>query len=90
MNPAMSWRKTSGIRALGGQLDEVGPLQGRLAEEDAVVGEDGDRVALEVGEAGDQRLAIAGLELVEAAAVDDPGDDLADFDAPAAVGGMAL
>jgi hypothetical protein len=35
-------------------------------------------VAVDAGEAGDERRAVEGLELVEAAAVDDPGDDLAD------------
>ena len=53
--------------ALAGELDEVRALERRLAEQDPVVGEDRDRVAGEVGEAGDQRLAVERLELVEAA-----------------------
>ena len=64
--------------ALAGELDEVGALERRLAEQDPVVGDDPDRVALDVGEAGDERLAVERLELVEAAAVDEAGDDLAD------------
>ena len=72
--------------ALRGELDEVGALERRRAEQDAVVGDDPDRVAVDVGEAGDERLAVARLEVVEAAAVDEPGDDLADLDGPARVG----
>src|SRR5581483_8853446 len=55
---------------------EVRPLAGRLGEEDAVRGEDRDGIALEPGEAADERLAVERLELVEAAAVDDPRDHL--------------
>ena len=36
-----------------------------------------DRIALDPGEAADERLAVELLELVEARAVDDPGDHLA-------------
>ena len=62
---------------MAGQLDEVGALQRALREQDAVVGQDGDRVAPDPGEAADQGLAVEGLELVEGRAVDDAGDDLA-------------
>ena len=48
-----------------------------LREQDAVVGDDPDRHAVEAREAGDEGGAVARLELVEARAVDDPGDDLA-------------
>ena len=72
----MFWRKTSGILALRRQLDEVGALLGRLGEEDALVREDRDRVALDPGEAADERLAVERLELGEAGAVDDPRDQL--------------
>ena len=58
--------------APAGELDEVGALQRRLREEDAVVGEDAHRVAVQVGEAADQRLAVERLELVHHRAVDDP------------------
>ena len=46
-------------------------------EQHAVVGDDADRVPVEAGEAGDERLAVLALELVELAAVDEPRDDLA-------------
>ena len=59
------------------QLDEMRALQRGVVEEHAVVGEDADLVAPDVGEAADQRRAVVGLVLVEAAAVDDAGDDLA-------------
>ena len=60
------------------QLDEVRRLQRRLREQHAVVGDDADEEAVEPGEAGDERRAVALLELVEARAVDEPRDDLAD------------
>ena len=46
-------------------------------EQDAVVGDDAHRHALDVREAADQRGAVARLELVELGAVDDARDDLA-------------
>ena len=68
------------------QLDEVRGLQRRLGEQHAVVGDDADQEAVEPGEAGDQRAAVALLELVEARAVDHPRDDLADLVRLARVG----
>ncbi len=67
------------------QLDEVGALQGLVAEEDAVVGQDAHGVAVDAGEAADQGGAVARLELVHAAAVDDARDDLADVEGLARV-----
>ena len=64
--------------ALVAQLDEMRALDRGFAEQHAVVGDDADRVAVDVREAGDQRLAVLGLELVELTAVDDAGDDLVD------------
>ena len=64
--------------ALAAELDEVRRLERRLGEQHAVVGDDADRVAVDAREAGDQRRAVARLELVEAAAVDEAGDHLAD------------
>ena len=72
--------------ALVAQLDEVGALERRLAEQDPVVGDDADLVPPDVGEAGHQRLAVELLELVEPAAVDDPADHLADVVRRAGVG----
>jgi hypothetical protein len=73
--------------ALAAQLDEVRALQGRLAEQDAVVGDDAHRHAFDVGKAGDQRGAKARLELVELGAIDDAGNDLAHVKGLAGVGG---
>ena len=64
----------------------MGALERALAEEDAVVRDDRDRVALDVGEAADERLAVERLELVEPAPVDEAGDDLADVDRASRVG----
>ena len=55
----------------------VPPFCADLAEQDAGVGEDADRIAVQVGKAGDQRRAEARLELVELRAVDDARDHLA-------------
>jgi hypothetical protein len=56
--------------ALAAQLDEMRALQRALAEQDAVVGDDADRHAPDMGEAADQRRAVERLELVELRAVD--------------------
>ena len=61
---------------LARELDEVRALLRRLGEEDPAVREDADRVALDPGEAADERVAVERLELVEAAAVHDPRDHL--------------
>jgi len=54
----------------------VRPFLGGLGEEDAAVGEDRDVVALDVGEAADEGVAVQLLELGEAGAVDESGDHL--------------
>src|SRR4029077_2653449 len=56
------------------------------AEEDPVVGQDADGIPLQPCEAAHQRLAVALLELVELAAVDEAGDHLADVVAEPRVG----
>ena len=76
-----------GHPAVVAELDEVGRLEGALAEEHSLVGEDADRVSVDVGEAADDRRRVLGLELVEAAAVDDASDHLARVVGGAAVGG---
>ena len=53
--------------ALVAQLDEVRALQRAFGEQDAVVGDDADRIAVDVGEAADQGLAVARLEFLELA-----------------------
>ena len=44
--------------ALAAQRDEVRAFERRLREEDAVVGEDPDRIAPDPGEAADERRAV--------------------------------
>src|SRR5690606_12636273 len=63
--------------ALAAQFEEGPALLGGLAEQDAVVGDDADRVAVDVGEAGDQCLAVIAFEFVKFGAVDDAGDHVA-------------
>ena len=63
--------------ALAAQLDEMRGFQRAFREQDAVVAQNADRDAVNVGEAGDQRGAVERLELVEFGAVDQPRDHLA-------------
>ena len=55
----------------------MGGLERALAEQHAIVGQDADRDAVQVREAGDERGAVTRLELVEPRPVHEPGDDLA-------------
>src|SRR5687767_14274535 len=59
------------------QLDKVGRLQRRLAEEDTVVGDDADEESVDAREARDQRRRVPLLELVEPRTVDNARDHLA-------------
>ena len=77
MKPVMFCKKTQRRAALRAQLDEVRAFERALAEQDAVVGEDADRVPVEVREAADQRRSVARLELGELGAVDDARDHVA-------------
>src|SRR3712207_6574350 len=52
-------------------------FQGALGEQDPVVREDADRVAHDACEPADQCLTVERLELVQSAAINDAGDDLA-------------
>ncbi len=61
-------------------------LQRTLAEQDAVIGDDADRVAPDMGKAADQGLAIQLLELVEFRTIDHTRDDVMDIERLAAVG----
>jgi hypothetical protein len=63
--------------ALAAELDEVRALERGLREQDAVVGDQADRIAVEPGEAADQGRAVERLELVELAGIDQTRDDLA-------------
>ncbi|MBA7652319.1 hypothetical protein ES703_60149 [subsurface metagenome] len=64
----------------------MGALQRTLTEKNAVIGDDADRVAPDMGEAADQRGAVEFLELVEFGAVDDPRDNVVHVERLAAVG----
>src|SRR5205807_7082373 len=70
---------------LARELDEVRALLRGLREEHAVRGKDSDRIALDPRPAADERLPVERLELVEAALVDDPRDQLAGVDLVAEV-----
>ena len=72
--------------ALRAQLDEMRPLERALAEEDPVVGQDADRMTVDVREAAHERRSVARLELGEGRAVDDARDDVADVVGLARVG----
>src|SRR6516225_4507326 len=50
-------------------------FQRALAEQDAVVGDDTDRVAPDMGKAADQRLAVELFELIEFRTVDQTRDE---------------
>ena len=86
MKPVMFCRKTSGMPRCAQSSMKCAAFERALGEQDAVIGEDADRVAPDPGKAADQRLAVEPLELVELAAVDEPGDDLAHLIGPAGVG----
>ena len=53
-------------------------FQRGFRKQNAVVGDDADRVSVNTGESADQCRAIKSLELVEVRCIDDPGDDFAD------------
>ncbi len=73
--------------ALCAQFDEMRAFQRGLRIQDAVVGDDADRVAVNMCKAAYQRRAIKRLELVEFAAIDDTRDDFAHVERLARVGG---
>src|ERR1700759_1735372 len=62
-------------------------LQRALAEQDAVIGDDADRITPDMRKAANQRLTIKLLELVEFRTIDQPGNDVPHVERPAAVGG---
>ncbi|KWV85105.1 Methylmalonyl-CoA carboxyltransferase 12S subunit [Pseudomonas fluorescens] len=63
--------------ALAGQFDKVRAFLRGFGEEDAVVGQDRYRVAMQVRKAAHQGRAEQGLELIEHRAVHQPCDDFA-------------
>jgi hypothetical protein len=66
MKPVMFCRNSNGMLALGAQFDEVRALERGFREQDAVVGDNADRIAVQMREAGHERGAVARLEFVEA------------------------
>lgn len=72
--------------ALGAELDKVGALDGRGGEEDAVVGDDANLLAVNLSETSHQCGTVVSLELGELGAVDDAGNDLTDGHGLAQVG----
>ena len=63
--------------ALRAQFDEMRALERALGEQDAVVGQNADRMAFDVGEAADERDAVARSEFGKIRTVDDARDDFA-------------
>ena len=61
--------------ALTAELNEMRTFEGGLGEQDAIVRDDSDLLAINACEARDERGAIVTLELGELGAVDDAGDD---------------
>ena len=57
------------------------------AEQDAVIGDDADRIAPDMGETANQGLAVQLLEFIELGAVDHPRDDVMHVERLAPVGG---
>ena len=72
--------------ALCAELDEMCGLQRGLRKEDAVVGDDADRIAPDVREAADDRRPVARLELVKIRTIDDARNDFAHVERLLAVG----
>jgi hypothetical protein len=73
----MFCKNSSGMPRCSHSSMKVRAFQRALAEQHAVVAQDADRVAVDAGKAGHQGGAVAGFELAEAAAIHQPGDDLA-------------
>jgi hypothetical protein len=71
--------------ALPAQLDEMGCLECALREEDAVVGNDARGITHDMGKAAHEGCAVEFFEFVEAAAIDDAGNDFTYIVAPAAI-----
>lgn len=61
-------------------------FEGGFGEEDAVVREDADRLAVDGGEAGEEGGAVEGFEFREGGAVDEAGDEFVGGEGGAEVG----
>src|SRR5260221_4341335 len=73
-------QEEEGDAALRAQLDAVRALERRFGEEDAVVGDDSHRKAVQLRESGHQRGSVERLEFMEVRSVDEARDDLADVE----------
>ena len=71
---------------LRAKLDEMCRLQGRRREQNPIIRDDADWVAVYRGEARYDRGPILALELAEARAIDDARDDIAHVEGLAHVG----
>ena len=76
MKPVMFWRKTSGIRRLQASSTKWAPFWADSAKRTPRLARIATGWPSIRREAADERVAVERLELVEAAAVDDPRDDL--------------
>src|SRR5206468_11660156 len=65
--------------ALAAQLNEVRRLESGLGKQHAIVSDDADQVAVNARKASDQSRAVAGLELVQTAAIDQTGEQFVDI-----------
>ena len=77
MKPVMFCRKTSGTRRLQQSSMKCAPFCADSAKRTPLFARIPTGIALDAREAGDERLAVERLELVEARAVDDARDQLA-------------
>ncbi|MNC85897.1 hypothetical protein D3C83_15160 [compost metagenome] len=66
--------------ALAAEFDEMCALERGLREQYAVVGDNSDRKTVDVRKAAHQCCAIARLEFIELARIDEPRNDLADIE----------
>src|SRR6202011_4259776 len=73
--------------ALRAKFNEMGALERRFRKQDSIIGEDAHGIADNVRESADEGCSIERLELVEHAAVDDPGKDFARVVSLARIGG---
>src|SRR5207248_11102352 len=69
--------------ALHAELDKMRALERALRKQDAVTGEDADGIAADMREAAHEGRAVELRELVQLAAVDDAGNDVARVIGPA-------
>ena len=81
----MFWRKTRGIPRCPQSSMKWAALRDDSENRIPWFARDPDRIAVEVGEAADEGGAVELLELVQAALVHDPGDDLPHLVGPARV-----